>query len=352
MTKPKEAMFNVLIDTSVWLSLAEDQKQTPLLKLLVGLLSGGRINILVPRIVLTEFLTNRDRVSKASAKSLQTHFHLVSDAIRKTTGEQREKVKVLDYLMNANHQIPLLGGAAEGTLKHIETILKTAIPIEASNEIKVRAADRALNRKAPCHHENKNSMADAVLIETYFDCVKKGKAGDRFAFVTHNKLDFSLIGGNAKLPHPDIAGGFTKIKSLYYINLGECLRKIDPQQMQYVDWDRELETEPRSLAEIQEAAHRLTLQVWHNRHKNRAWEIKQGKLKVVSREKWSKTKGYNHSEIIDEVWKGACQSAKKAERELGTGNHGPYSDFEWGMINGKLSAIRWMWGEDWDELYT
>ena len=345
-------MFNVLIDTSVWLGLAEDQKQTPLLDLLVGLLSGGRMNIIVPRIVLNEFQANKARVAKSSSKSLQTHFHLVSDAIRKTTGDQREKVKILDYLMNANHLIPTVGGAAEGTLRHIETILKAATPIEASDEVKVRAADRALSKRAPCHHENKNSMADAVLIETYFDCVKKGKAGDRFAFVTHNKLDFSLVDGHAKLPHPDIAGGFSKIKSLYFINLGECLRKIDPLQMQYMDWDRELEAEPRSLAEMQEAAHRLTLQVWHNRHKNREWEIKHGKLKVVSHEKWSRTKGYNHSEIVDEVWKGALRSAKKAERELGEGNHGPYTDFEWGMINGKLSAIRWMSGEDWDELYT
>jgi len=345
-------MFNVLIDTSVWLGLAEDQRQTPLLDLLVELISGGRVNALVPRIVLNEFQANKGRVAKASAKSLQTHFHLVSDAIRKTVGEQREKVKVLDYLMNANHQIPILGGAAESTLQHIEKILKTAILIEASDQIKVRAADRALKREAPCHHENKNSMADAVLIETYFDCVKKGVPGDRFAFVTHNKLDFSVVGGNAKLPHPDIASGFSKIKSQYYITLGEYLRKIDPQRMQYTDWDRELETEPRSLAEMQQAAHRLTLQVWHNRHKNREWEIENGTLKVVSRDQWSKTKGYNHSEIIDEIWRGALRSAKKVERELGTGNYGPYTDFEWGMINGKLSAIRWIWGEDWDELYT
>jgi hypothetical protein len=29
-----------------------------------------------------------------------------------------------------------------------------------------------------------------------------------------------------------------------------------------------------------------------------------------------------------------------------------YSKFEWGMINGKLSALRWVFGEDRDELYT
>ena len=30
----------------------------------------------------------------------------------------------------------------------------------------------------------------------------------------------------------------------------------------------------------------------------------------------------------------------------------PQTDFEWGMVNGKLSAIRWMLGDEWDMLDT
>ena len=346
-------MFNLLIDTSVWLDLAEDQKQTPLLNLLVQLLSDGVVNILVPRIVVNEFHKNRNRVAKSSEKSLSTHFNLVKDAIRKAEGDKRQKDKVLDYLSDVDHRIPIAGGAAEGTLARIDELLATTPIIEVSDEVKIRAADRALNRKAPCHHENKNSMADAVLIETYFECAKtKGSAGQRFAFVTHNKHDFSLVNGNHKLPHGDLAGGFSKIKSMYYITLAECLRRIDPMRVTDLMWEQELDQQPRSLTEMLKAMDQLATQVWYNRHKNLEWRINQGKHNIVTREEWDakKLNGQNHT--IDEIWKGAQKSGKKAERKLGQGNYGPWSDFEWGMINGKLSALRWMLGEDWDELYT
>lgn len=348
-------MFNVLIDTSVWLSVAENPKQTPLLDVLVSLVSGGRMNVLVPRTVLTEFHANKTRVATSSAKSLSSHFDVVKEAVKRAGGEQREKVKVLEYLADVDHRIPILGGAAEGTLKRIETILKVATPIEAGVEVKARAADRALARKGPCHRD-RNSVADAVLIESYFDCVRAGKAGDRFAFVTHNKHDFSQVNGNAKLPHADLASGFTKIKSLYFISLADCLRRVDPDMdtdLRYID---EYEFQPRGLTDLLKATDRLTTQVWHNRHVYMQWQIDRGKHKLVSRAEWAanwqKRKGYNQRHTIDEVWTGAQRSRKKAERKLGEGNYGPYTDFEWGMVNGKLSALRWALGEDWDMLDT
>ena len=49
---------------------------------------------------------------------------------------------------------------------------------------------------------------------------------------------------------------------------------------------------------------------------------------------------------------GALKAARKTEDEVGRELLGPWGDFEWGMINGKLSAIRWVLGDEWDTLDT
>lgn len=44
--------------------------------------------------------------------------------------------------------------------------------------------------------------------------------------------------------------------------------------------------------------------------------------------------------------------ARVEETYTGAGHLGPYSDFELGMLNGKLSALRWVLGSEWDFLDT
>lgn len=77
--------------------------------------------------------------------------------------------------------------------------------------------------------------------------------------------------------------------------------------------------------------------------------IKEGKIKLIKREDFD-VKSSQHT-IVKDIWNGALESAKKVEEKYGKENL-LFDDFEWGMINGKLSALRWVTGDEWDNLDT
>jgi hypothetical protein len=344
-------MFKILIDTCVWLDLAKDPKQVPVLGVVEEMVQHGMVTLIVPRIVLDEFRRNRDRIAKESAKSLSAHFRLVKDAVGKVGGNKRIVQVVLSHLDDVDHKLPIIGGAATDTLDRIEKLLTESPIIEASEAVKLRAAQRALDKKAP-FHRGKNAVADAILIETYAECLRdKAVSRVRFAFVTHNKSDFSIENGNQKLPHSDFANLFTRIKSLYFINLPEALRRVEPSLVTDIMLEHSWTQEPRGLTEIFEAEDLLFNQVWYNRHWNMRTVIEEGEIRVVDKETYPRPVGAQET-IQRDVLNAALKAARKVERRFGKKNLGPWDDFEWGMINGKLSALRWVLGDEWDMLDT
>lgn len=344
-------MFRMLIDTCVWLDLAKDQRQVPVLGVVEELVTRGMLALIVPRVVIDEFRRNRERIARESAKSLSTHFRLVKDAVGKIGGDRRRVRLVLSHLDDVDHKIPIIGGAAVNTLDRIEKLLKASPIIEPSEAVTLRAAQRAIEKKAPFLRD-KNAMADAIIIETYADCVgAKTAAGFRFAFVTHNKNDYSTEGGNQKVPHPDLASFFSRIKSLYFINLPEALRRVEPAFVTDIMLEQSWTQEPRGLTEILDAEDLLFNQVWYNRHWGLRIGVQEGKIKVVEKETYPRRPGAPET-VQRDVWKGALKAARRVERRYCKKNLGPWDDFEWGMVNGKLSALRWVLGDEWDMLDT
>ena len=344
-------MFKMLIDTSVWLDLAKDQKQEPVLGVIEEMVKTGLVTILVPRVVLDEFRNNRDRIAQQSAKSLSAHFRLVKDAVGRIGGNKRRLNVVLAHLDDVNQKIPIMGGSVGTVLDRIEKLLNGSQLIEVSEPILLRAAQRAIKKQAPFHGD-RNCIADAIIIETYAECVRgKATTGMRFAFVTHNKNDFSVQSGNQKMPHPDVAALFSRIKSLYFINLPEALRRVEPSLVTDMMLEQSWTQEPRGLTEILQAEDLLFHQVWYNRHWGLRIGVQEGRIKVVEKATYPRRPGTPET-IQRDVWKMALKAAARVERRYGKKNLGPWDDFEWGMINGKLSALRWVLGDEWDMLDT
>jgi PIN domain len=344
-------MFRFLIDTCVWLDLAKEPKQHPVLGVVEQMVRQKLIELIVPTIVFDEFKRNRERISKDSAKSLSTHFKVVKEAVGKASGDKRKTKAILTHLDDVDHKIPIIGGVASGALDRIDQLLTGAEHVTPTEAIKLRSAERAIARRAP-FHQGKNSMADALIIETYADCVStKAAPRVRCAFVTHNKTDFSDP-TNFKRPHPEFKPLFSKIKSLYFVNLPEALRRVDPSFVTDTMFGYSWNDEPRGLSEILKAEDLLFHQVWYNRHWNRRIKIEQGKIKIVEKETPQQQRLKRETTIQRNIWEGALRSAKRVEKRYGKENLGPWTDFEWGMLNGKLSALRWVLDDEWDMLDT
>lgn len=342
-------MFKILIDTCVWLDLAKDPKNLPLVKVLQTLVERGDVALIVPRVVLDEFARNKARVAKEGAQSLSSALRRVREAVWRLDAPKR-RAHLAKRLSDLDLKLPTLGeGVLEG-IALIESLLGNSAVVEATDAIKARAADRALKGTAPFHRQ-KNSMGDAILIETYAHAVNAPPArGGRFAFVTHNKNDFSFPNGDHNTPHPDLAWLFSKVRSLYCLTLVDVLRRVDASLLTDEMTMHEWEQEPRRASDIGDAIEEFLDKVWYNRHQILRERVEDGRITVVERAQFTNPR--DQRLIVDDIWKGARKSAKRVEKRYGLENLGPWSDFEWGMINGKLSALRWVLGDEWDMLDT
>lgn len=344
-------MLYLLIDTCVWFDLAKDYRHQPTLQALEQMIEGGNVQVALPRQALDEFARNKERIIKESGQSLSSTFKRVKDAIRQF-GRGDTTDAVLASLDDVDHRITILGEAVNDSVGQIEAIFSRSQQIETTGEVMLRAARRAVEKKAP-FHKAKNSIGDAILIETYRDLLAARDEETACAFVTHNKHDFSDVGVDERRPHPDIADLFADERSSYALALGVVLSSYAAELMEEVRWEFEYQEEPRLLSELFEAEHLLFRKIWYNRHWNLRVAIDRGKHKLVTTEEWDKATAKRRQKMtIDSVWARALAAAKKTEDEIGVENLGPWTDFEWGMLNGKLSALRWVMGNDWDFLDT
>lgn len=325
-------MLYVLADTNVWLDLSKDVNGQKLIVAVRVLVHEDRLTLLVPQLVLQEFERNRERVESDMTRSLSANFRRVRDEIEQYGQEKKDAA--LAELDNLAQRVPLIKEIATRNFDDVDELLVKGVTIDPSPEGFATVVGWALEKRAP-FHRSKNSVADALLLTVYGAAMSDALSpDDRYCFVSANVKDFSAVGDDNRLPHPDLADLFDGPQSGYFLSLVAALAEHFPDDFDDMLEEFDFHEEPRNWEEIHAAEEEFFDRIWYQRsmYFEHREEEEGGDLEPSRRI--------------------TGPPRARVEAKYGAENLGPYSDFEWGMINGKLSALRWVTGSEWDFLDT
>lgn len=329
-------MLNLLIDTSTWLDLAARRDGQKWIVTLRQLIRQRTIRLLVPELVIDEFQRNRPRIEQAMTTKVADRFRLLRTDIG-TTYDREDLDEALNALNSLAHHVPLIGAMTTRNFDDILQLLRTGVRLEPSPTENGRVIHRGLAKLAP-FHRSRNSVADALLIELYISAIARvNLSHNPHAFITTNSSDFSLVNGDKRQPHGDLASVFAEgsTYALGFVGLENTLHEYLGDGLSEILDESNFVENPRLLVEIQQWEQELFDRIWYQRNLNHIHHMKE-------------TDDAQGLVDLEEI---AGPAMERLETQYGR-PMGPYSDFEWGMLNGKLSALRWVLGAEWDFLDT
>jgi len=335
-------MFYIMLDTCVLLDISTKKSGYPIVSAIEALTSSGMINLVITDIVITEFEKNKDEAANRTRKRLSHEFKQVKSVVTEFGNEQKEQA--IEVLEEVSSRLPLLSEANYATISRVEALIAASLQIKVSEKAKIAAVQRGLQKKAP-FHKSKNSMADAVIIEQFSEFVLTHESEENtFIFVTHNHNDFSSK--DHRKPHEDLSDIFDQMNTFYFNNLPSAIAIVDDEILTDIQFEYDFTEETRGLREILSAMDELFDKIWYNRHQNLRYSIENDDIRIVP----DNSQESGSSVIHESIWEGALKAANRVEEKYDY--TGPWDDFEWGMLNGKLSALRWVLGDEWDMLDT
>lgn len=296
------------------------------------------MKLLVPPVVIEEFDRNETRIQAAMTSNIATRFKQIrQDLLTYGSDDDALAVEVIEDL---GRHLPLIGAMTIRNFRDIRELLVAGQTVRPSEVEMTRVVERGLRKAAP-FHSGKNSVADAVIFELYRTAAEGADLEKHpHAFITTNHTDFSRASGDRRAPHDDIAEAFDGTGSRYALGvdgLDTVLRDYFSEELEELFEETDFQEEPRRLNEIVTAETEMFDRIWYHRSLQHDYRAQyEGDARDLARHQHIAGPGRDRVE------------ATYTE----PGQLGPYTDFELGMLSGKLSALRWVLGSEWDFLDT
>lgn len=228
-------------DTCTWIYLANGREPVKFLKDIEQLINLELLQIILPKIVREEWNKNKTSISN----NITNTFGEVNKSMKdiSSTIDKIEIKSQFKFLQEGNIEIKKEFKEIESKLddhrKHlmikvqdnISTIEKIfdntkTITVNYNQDILLKAAKMALQKKAPIH--NKNGFADAVILLSFIEYAKLNSLSNS-CFVSYNASDFCTSLKKKDNLHPDIEPLFTEIGCHFFGFVGKALKSIDPK---------------------------------------------------------------------------------------------------------------------------
>jgi hypothetical protein len=322
-------VLRILIDTSVWLDIARRRDGQQIIVPIRVLFFQKKLDLLVPSIILSEFERNRPRAEAAATDSVRERFRLLKQDLKEYGDSEAQ-----EWIAEMAHQVPFVSAQALQNFSEISELLGHGKKLEPGAREHGAVIERALEKRAP-FHLNKNSIADALLIELFQSAIRDSKdSSDCYVFATSNYQDFSVVNGDRREPHPDFNAVFSDGRRAIYAYdvdglVAVLAEKIGEEYEEIAEEVAFLDDQPRPLAEMLDLHKELYDRIWY------------------AHSRWSDTPDGRINPKFDEgLRKSIKQGRARIEGKYDASTLLPADDYEWGFLNGKMALLEWVLGDE------
>ncbi len=237
-------MVHLILDTNIWIYLAEGQHPF-VLEGLIKKVNDNEISLLVNDEIIKEWDRNNSLSKERIKKELKKQLEFAKEL--KSCLKSEDEIKFNELISKIKDSNPEFEATIDSRFQLVDDLIKKQsinVPISIGNKLEI--IDWALKKQAP-FHRNKNSVADALILFSSIEFIKKNGINNvnynridisDSVFVSYNSDDFSQgVKGNDKdLIHEDLKLLLESVGMKYERNFGNLLNLTSSMKLEIDDY--------------------------------------------------------------------------------------------------------------------